>query len=191
MGQRIGGTKARFREWVAPPNGSPLFLITGFTSSSRVRAGNFPQRRVLYHRFFRTRFRGILCAGTPGSCGSIRRCRLNSGDHGLRGNSGARIGRPRHSRIPRMAAGEWMAAMTHSPLDKISCEAECGRCHGSYQGSVISSGPGPRGRSGGSGKEKQAEKETNRGADPFTAGAGQAHHGRPRMVKKLRRAASG
>ena len=59
----------------APPNGSPLFLITGFTSSSRVRAGNFPQRRVLYHRFFRTRFRGILCAGTPGSCGSIRRCR--------------------------------------------------------------------------------------------------------------------
>ena len=53
--------------------------------------------------------------------------------------------------------------MSQRMLDKIFGEAECGRCHGYYQGSVISSGPGPRGRSGGSGKEKQAEKESNRG----------------------------
>src|SRR4030095_12272846 len=58
--RRARWNKGPFSRMGAPPNGSPLFLITGFTSSSRVRAGNVPQRRLLYHRFFRTRFRGIL-----------------------------------------------------------------------------------------------------------------------------------
>ena len=95
----------------APPNGSPLFLITGFTSSSRV-FGPAISRNAGYCI---TVFSGLVSEGS--SVKAHRGVRLNpalsssiqeitaSGEIG-----GARVGKPRHSRIPRMASGEWMAA---------------------------------------------------------------------------------